>query len=342
MGKGGGRKEKPSETPKRKLSDNEISPSLVKESKFIKMPISEEDFKKQSSDIASIMRKLDKLDLLDSMKDEISQIKTSQTEMCNSFKVMEHRVETLERDVSEMRESKSVEQLQDEVRRLNDKNNALETKIHRMTAQSNDSVNIRNLPANLCQNDEEAFNVVGKVLTALGMPLDWTQYTVQYKPDTINRLAIRATVKFSTSMLKAKVIKRFRDVKNATNYDGELLVERVFQLPMDHQLNGTHLAMSNVLTQHNLELLKHARKFVDSHFAFVFDTPHGLVKVNLGKDNFKKVETIDDVQRLIEEIERNSELRKKPIDKPIRPQKTPVAVSDRNTRSGKKSQGIGG
>lgn len=277
MGKGGKNSKNSSETPKRKQSDDEISPSLVRDQKRIKMPVNEEEFRKQTDMIAALSKKLDKLDMLDSMKLEIGEIKASQDELCNSFKGMEKRVENLERDVGELRESKVIEELQGEIKQLSMKNNALETKVKEMSSQSesynNDTMIIRNLPLDVCDNDGRLLEVIDKVFAALNMPLNFTHYTATTK-SVQGKNSARATIKFSSAMLKAKVIRQFRAIRNAENYDGELLVERVLQLPVGSPLNGVHLAMSSVLTKHNVELIKHARTFVKSHFISNSHTKH--------------------------------------------------------------------
>lgn len=294
MGKGGkvaGNQEK----SKRNRSDDELSPTLIKDQKHQKMSVSEKDFKELSDNVAAMMKMMKRLELLDS-------IKASQDELCSSFKAIEKRVESLEKKYDEMREEQESEVVCEKLRAIEKKNHALEQ------ALLNDRLIVRNLPIDLVSNVEMLDNVLRNLFNALKISISDSQVeaTAMKAPD---KKSANIALKLSSAMLKTRIVKQFRAMKKQITEDCPLLVDKLVTLSSDHHLNGRLVMISNRLTPYNTKLIQNARKLVPSHFDFAYDTPESLIMVRIG-DKFYKIESDGDIQSLVDEVEKNREKKK--------------------------------
>lgn len=312
------------EAPKRKLSDNEeISPSVRHKEKERKMIVDEKSFNDLLASVQTIAKQLEVMNgemrKINQSQDELKQ---SQEELKQSFLGVETRVASLEREVTELRAKEvNVEQLCEKIRILEKKS------IINDQAKNNDTLMLRNLPKEVCDDKALLKNVLEKFFDTLNINLTASPYKANAFPVSNNRYAT-VELKLSSETLKMDAIQNFKKIKGDVSNNGQLLVEKFVQLPTDSQLNGKILMISNKLTPHYLELVKHARTYVNTHFEFVYETPDGRILVF--RDGFHRIDTMEDVQLLVEKFDGNR-IKKKP-DKKNRPQDQQSSSSARVTR----------
>jgi hypothetical protein len=307
------------ETPKRHRSedDDELSPSVRQEEKVIKMQTD-----KKLTELAEAVRLMSsKLDVLSQMKDEMGEMKNAQRELCEVFKATEGRVESTERDVTALRESNN--QLCERICELEKKSFSNDQD------RLNDTLMIRNLPKEICDEKSILKSVVENIFHTLGINLKATPYTANAFKDKQSKSAV-VEVKLSSGALKTQAIESFRKLKkDKANNNGQLLVEKFVNLAVDSPLNGKLLMLANKLTPHYLELAKQARKYVGTHFKFVLETPDSRLLIY--RDKFHQIDTSKDLQELVGKYDRDR------LPRPTK-SKAPAQISTVKTRSSGQSQ----
>lgn len=303
MGKGRKEKENSVENPKRRLSSDGVSPNLKQESKSVRIEMGEQEIKDMNNRISGMEKKLEKLDMLD----KLDEILAWQHQHTASISNLEKRVDDLEDHVVVLRERHHEAVSREEFDSIKKKNHTLEQ------ALLNDRLIIMNLPLSIA-NDKNVFDTtVENIMKALNVPINESHFEA-FDGKSRDKKTATVTLKFSSSLLKSRAVRNFRNIKKSIADNCPLLVENLITLPPDHFLNGKRIMISNKLTQHNMQLLKHARTKVPSHFSFVYDTPESIIKAKIG-DNFYKIETEDDIDRLVKEVDSNRGASKKTLAK---------------------------
>jgi archaellum component FlaC len=315
MGKGGKKAQDNGETPKRPRSDEEeISPSVKPESKLRKkMQVDEEAFQKLSMMVEGMWKNFDpmknKIDSVDSKLDglctELQKVKESQEEMRESFKTVEQRVENLESDASELRDMRSSGKLIETIRMLEKKDAIAEQ------AKINNVLMIRNLPKSLCGNKAMTQMVVEGIIRALNFDVQRVQFIAKAFPAKDKRGAV-IELKLASDWLKNEMMTNFKKIKDDKSNNGQLLVEKIMQLPIDSPFNGKIFMLSNKLTQHYIDLMNFARTFSPSHFKFIMETPDSRLLTFADGFGFNPIDNEEDVRGLVawinEERSKNVEL----------------------------------
>lgn len=300
MGKSGKKIENCENSAKKRdrISSEELSPSVIQESKLSRMA-GKEDLKDLINSVSLISNKMSKLDLLETMDGEIKKIVKSHEELKVSLLGVVSRVDNVEREVKNMKESGDAT-----VCELKKKINMLEQ------AEIGNTLLIKNLPANLYKDTIIRREALKKIFDALGLDEGAIFYNFDASLSNDGKQTVfRLT--FLSSLIKNDIVRTYRNVKKNENCNTKLLVENITQLPTDSPLNGTYIMIVNKLTPHYTHLIKHARSFVGSHFDFVCDSPEGNILVRcLGK--FVRIHTEDDVKRLIQDVVNKGEVKSKP------------------------------
>lgn len=293
------------ETPKRNRSEDEISPSVKPDSKLRKtMEVDQAEFHELKAVVMSMSKQLDKLNMLDTMNAEIKEIRLNQDNFRESLHLVDTRVDVLEREVETLRESHA--NACGTIRFLEKKNHIVEQE------RLNDIVMLNNLPREICNDQAMLKNVIDKILTALDIDPRTTHCNSKAFPSTKTSTAV-VELKLSPS-LKSKAMEKFKAIKSDKANDGKLLIEKFVQLPVESQLNGRMLTMSNKLTPHYLNLKKHAQTFVKSHLEFVYETPDSRILVFAGR--FHRIDDDDDLRAIIKQIDEGKISKKKINTKP--------------------------
>jgi hypothetical protein len=201
--------------------------------------------------------------------------------------------------------------------------------------QKNDTLFIRNLPREVVDNVMLRNDVIEKIFDTLNINLKSTVYASSAFPQySLNQQAATVELTLPSSLLKITAMKNFRSIRgDKQNYNGQFLCEKFAELPVGSLLNGKSIMLANKLSQHNLDLAKHARSFVDTHFEFVFETPDSRLLVF--RDGFHPINTTEDVQRLVEKFDNNRLNKKKSKSQH---QSTSSANDGRATRSQRKGK----
>lgn len=281
MGKSGKLKkthQETSGTPKRDRSEDEeeISPTLVKDPKQQKMGVSDRDFRELSANVDKILAKLttvdDKLDVL-----------------TNSVKVIEKRVDDVEKQCQELRESGGDENLRAEL-------NELRGKLNTQEQEASTELIVRNLPASVAENQMQLHSIIDKLFSTINVKIDKTNINIAAAQSNDKKSAT-ATLTFQSARIKTDVLFNFRDIRKKFKKDCLFLVSKFAQLQNDDPLNAKEITISNKLTPYFARLLSYAREN-SSKFEFIYDTPKGSIMMR--KDgNFEPVATFEDVYRLI-------------------------------------------
>lgn len=291
--------EKDASTPKRGREDDTISPTSEQKEKNQKMSTFTEkdrlalmqmcsEFSSVKADIAAIK----------AIKEDVAEIKETQSKYLASIEAMESQVERLQRDVDMLKES-GVGNTESELLELRRKNHSMEQLL------MNERLVIRNLPIEIKEKKEEVPALVERIFTVLNLDVDCDDFEA-YATPTPNKKLAKIEVKFSSAMLKARVLRKFRDVKRRSTDDSPFIVEKIVGLPNDHELNGKLLSITNKLTPHNAQLIKSARKLSPSHFDYAYDSPEGVLFVKIGEKSHR-IDDESDIQLLKEEVEKNRE-----------------------------------
>lgn len=267
---------------KRERSDDEVSPKSTQEAKQTKM---------EERTMEVILAKLEKLDHLEAIQNDIASMKAAQTEFFSSLKSLGKKVDNLEKDVKLIKDSQNSDETMKEVKRIQRKNNTLEQSL------VNDRIIIRNLPLSVYENKSLMKSTVCKILTTLDLDINEDAYDA-YAIKVNSKMCANIVMRFVSTLLKVRVIKKFRGMRRERGNDCPWLVENIVEIPNDHHLNGKQITIANKLTSANADLIQQARKHVPSHFNFVFDTPEGLIMVKIN-DKFHKIEAEDDIEQLI-------------------------------------------
>lgn len=307
---------------KRPLEDDDVSPESQQKTKGVKeMTTMEENIAK----IMDELKKLNKLDTIeaqmstiDKIKEEVTQIRQENAEFRDSLKSLSERVKKLEEHVEAV-DSESVNELKGKIISLESKNNVLEQ------AQLNTSITIHNLPKDIGLKKENLLNFLGNLFEKLNVgihELDYEAYAYNLKGNTAN-----ANIKFASTRTKNFVMQKYRELKK-TKGDPQLVLEKFFNLPQDHELNGKMIRFNNQLTPFNHKLLQYARKFVPSLFLFAIDSDDGAIKIKVGTEKLKKVTSIEEVDEIVGELKLSMSDKGKNAKKG----KNNVATSNRITR----------
>lgn len=277
-------------------SSDENSPTFVQEKKFAKMSIDKTEFEKLMNTVTMMANNMKKLDLLESMNTKIEEIVKSNEEVQKEVKEVKSRVDLLERDVASIAERGSDTTLCD-----------MKRKIFKLEQeQLNSSLIVKNLPKTLCDSQAARNELLLNIFKAIGY--NQAPFFTEETNLSRDKNSTVIVIKFVSSAIKNEVIKTFRSVKKDANRNQQLLVENLTTLPVDHPMNGQYVMMMNKLSSHYTQLITFARKYVGSHFEFVYDSPEGNIVVRcLG--NFKKVNTEEDVQMLIQEVTDKGEVK---------------------------------
>lgn len=293
---------------KRILSDDEISPNSKREDKLMKMGLSDEELKNMADNVAKIMVNMEKIKMLDD-------IKSSQDKLTEAFHTMNLRVADLEKKVEEINESREIDTLREELNVTKGRCHILEQ------ANVNNKLFVRNLPLEIIGNDMMIQSTVNSILNTIGLPN--TYFDGEARKAANNQTA-NILLTFATDTSKAKVLRKFKSMRKDQALGSSLLVEKHITLAQNHPLNGIKLSMANKLTAHNTHLINEARKFVPSHFMYVFDSPEGMIKAKINKDVPPvTIRSVEDMNMLVEKVEAD---RRRPSNASAR--ETPV-----NTRS---------
>lgn len=285
-------------TPKRSREDDSISPASTQRDKDQKMSTLIEsdvlalrqlftDFGVMKSEFAVIR----------SMKDDITEIKESQQKYLKKVEDIERKIESLEHEVDALKERGIGDDAEQELDELRKKNHAVEQ------AMINERLTIRNLPIEIREKREDVQTTVERIFNILQLDINSHDYEA-YATPTPNRKLAKIELKFSSAMLKARVLRKFRESKRAITDDSPFIVERLIQLPSDHELNGKLISISNKLTPHNAQLIKSARKLSPSHFDFAYDSPEGVIFVKVGERSHRIMDE-SDIMMLKEDIEKS-------------------------------------
>lgn len=264
-------------------SSEETSPSSVQNQKQLKV-IPQEDL------------------IMEKMQNDIAQILANQTVMIRDIadikKTMENiegRVSTLEDDVKVLKDvASNQEAVEGEMNDLWLQNESLKQEM-----MSNQLV-IRNLPLKVIDEKEEATQCAKKIMAAIGMAVTESNYEAfAFKTSKAKTASIQIT--FETSMLKARALKKYRELKKADE-ENPFTVEKFVNILPDDPFNGKLITMSNRLTPHTMSILLEARKFIPNDFIFVYDTAdcHVIAKGKDGKSY--KIRSESDIQEAIKQI----------------------------------------
>lgn len=231
----------------------------------------------------------------------------------------------LENDVAKLKQcAEKDESLYDDVFELQQHHNFMEQEQH------NDKIIIRGLPLHLNSNRDEMKMCARKIIDALDATVAETQYDVySFKAPKGSLASLQMT--FETSMLKMRLLTKYREMKKDKSADCPFLVEKFTQLPIDDSLNGKSISISNKLSAHTLNLLDEARKYVKSgKFKYCYDTPSCQI-IAMGADDKK--------YRLSDENDINAALKsigKKKVTQKSNQSESGAGTSNRALRSNRK------
>lgn len=310
--------ESPQSTQKRRLDSDDISPQSQQKSKEVReMPTIEET-------LADIAKKLDKLD---EIKADIKDIKREQAEFKKSIADIDGRVKSIEVRVDEIEsgENHKIKELEKKIEILECKNQALE----QLTLNAN--ITVHNLPASVSDDRKNVETFTTNLIQTLKIELKDTDYQA-YAYKLKNGKTANISMSFNSANVKKKVMQAYRELKKSK--DGpQLVVEKFFNMPLDHELNGKQIRINNQLTRFNNQLLQYARKFVPSHFIFAIDSDDGIIKVKIQGEKLRAVTSSDEIDKIVstlaKRVEDNNEKPKAPR---TRNNSTSIPATDRVTR----------
>lgn len=230
---------------------------------------------------------------------DIAYIKTSQDTLNEKFALIESDIGKIETSCESMRESPLCEKIKDDLNAIKKNTLSLDQELR------NDRLIIRNLPLEICGNKSSIHSAIQKVFTAINLNIKDTHYDA-FSTKSTEKKSANIVIKLSSSMQKSAIIRKYRQSKQQRS---SLLVSKIFNLPESHSLSGKLIVIANKLTSSNAQLMENARKYVPSHFNFVYDTPDSKIMVNIGNE-FHKIENNEDIVTLIGVIDENRQRQK--------------------------------
>lgn len=260
------------ETPRRPLENDDISPSSKQKEKQQKvMPSLEEKIDMLLANSSELNERMKNLEL---MQTEVNGIKQSQKDLQEAIGEVNVRVDIAEREIASIRSNESQENL-------------------------SSRLVIRNIPHGEVKQDKESLDsAIRRIFAVLDFQIEMTEYEA-YSVKISNKEVVDIVMKCSTPWLKARIIKRFREVRKESKLEPPFLVEKIFSLPVNHELNGIELMIGNKLTARSAQLLQYARKCIPSNFGFAFDSPEGDIMVRV-MEKFHKISSNEDVDKLVQ------------------------------------------
>lgn len=297
------------ETPKRgKPSDDEYSPNSLQQQKVQKkMDINPEvlneiltgirKINSIESNLANVMQQMDrnaKSEELEPLRRDIADIKNSQEIFRQKIESIEKRVSDLENDFDGLKNG-DVDGMIEEVDQIRACTQQLSQN------HLNNYLIIRHFPLEIKNDRKELFAAVNKIFTILQFDICENDYDATAMKVHNKDLAF-IQLKFSSQLLKGKVLSRFRQMKKLKENEPQFVVEKITGVPADHSLNGTTISMHNRLTRNNIELLQAARTHVPKFFDFVFDDAEGRILAKC-ENSFKTVCSHHDIEQLITKID---------------------------------------
>lgn len=314
------------ETPKRSRSvanseeEEEISPSVLKDSKKSKMGVSDKDFRELSNKVELVLTQL--VDVNEKLK-ALDQIKSTQEELVSHVHTIEKRVEKVEKQYDELRESGINEQLRAEVEEM-------KKKIHKMDQESSTELIVKNLPLTIIDNQPQLHEVINKLFATINYKIDCDRIELNASKSKDQKSAI-VSMNFESPRIKTQVLNNFRDVRKRFKDDCLFLVHKFVSLPTDHHLNGQSITVANKLTPHFARLMSSAREY-SSHFDFIYDTPKGSIIMRIN-GKFEPIVTFEDIHRLLGDKPKDRKEKKKKQDAPrdrVRTRSTQPSTSTSN------------
>jgi hypothetical protein len=293
-----------SNTPKnskRNLSEDEISPDSLQQKKTVKMNLNPEQVQSMLESINLIPEMSRQIKDFQSIKETVSDIQKTQHVIVAAIDTIKERVQALEEEVSVLKQHPPSEVLDDiasqvsEVRKENQY-------LHQLSL--NNVLMMRFFPIEVKTDNVMMENALRKIFATLEIEMNPNEYEA-HAIKVRNKNLAHIQVKFSSSLLKTKVLKKFREVKKAStnaSEPGPFLMERLMSIPSSHDLNGKFLTMQNKLTRANFDLLNAARKYAPSHFEFVYDSPEGIIMARAGGQVHQLFDE-NDIMELVEKIE---------------------------------------
>lgn len=298
-------------TPKRGLlnSDEEFSPESTQPQKLQKkMDISSSDWQEVLAGIRKIqsiehnltsvmqnMTALAKSEELEPLRNDIAEIKGSQLIIQDKIVSIERRVTDLENEVDSIKNNdvNGIISEVDEIRTCTQQLSQINL---------NNFLIIRHFPIEIKNDRKELCATVQKIFAELQFDIHPNEYDATAMKVRNKELAF-IQLKFSSQLLKSKVLSKFRQMKKIEGNEPNFVVEKLTGLPADHALNGTLISMHNRLTKHNIQLLQTARTHVPKYFDFVFDDADGRILAKSG-NSFINIGSTEDIEDLIIKIER--------------------------------------
>lgn len=306
-------------TPKRGLENDEISPTSRQDQK--KMTSEFEQLKNMFENQMIAMNNFDSK--MESMQKNINSIMACNEQFHESLKAMDERVTKTEEEVAALKseERKHVEETKKELEEV-------KLKLHHYEqALNNNQLVIRNLPSEIKESKNALKSVVERIFTTLEIDVTENDFEA-FAVATSNKNIANIHMKFSSCLLKARIVKKFREMRKQSD-QAPFIVEKLIGLPESHELNGKLMTISNKLSQQSTKVLQYARKMTPTPFEFVFDTPDGNLMVRFG-GKVHRIDSCDDVDKLVVIAE-------KAIQK--QPKKTKDKATPVTTRAAKKNQG---
>lgn len=243
----------------------------------------------------SLMKNIKTLtDMIVSVQKDVVHIKISQEAESEKFETFKKKIEDIETSFETLRESTLCEKIIEDVTEIKKTTLSLDQEMR------NDRLVLRNLPLEVCDNKSSMNSAIHKVFSALQLDINDTQFEA-FSTKALDRKSANIVMKLSSSIQKSAIIQKYRQSKQQRS---SLLVSKVFKLPQNHSLNGKLIVVANKLSSSNAQLMQNARKYVPSHFNFVYDTPDSKIMVNIG-DKFHKIENNHDIANLIGIIDDN-------------------------------------
>lgn len=327
---------KSKETPKRnKPSDDEFSPETLQKNVNKKMDVTSDELKEilagirminnMEQNLASVMQQMPfiaKSEELELLRRDIAEIKTSHELFKEKIESIDKRVSDLENDFDALKNG-DVESMANEVEDIRACTQQLSQ------SNLNNFLIIRHFPLEIKNDRKELLSTINKIFTALQLDIHDNEFDATAMKVRNKDLAF-IQLKFSSQLLKSKVLSKFRQLKKISENEPLFIVEKLTGLTIDHVLNGTTITMHNRLTKHNIEILQAARNHVPKYFDFVFDDAEGRILAKCG-NSFNTIHSIENIRTLVDKLESSS--RPNQQRQPSRPQPAP-ASGIRRGRSG--------
>lgn len=303
-----------SSTPKRKQSDDEYSPESQQPQKVHKkMNVPTlvwnevlEGIRKINNIeqcLSNVMQQMAKSEELEPLRSDIAEIKNSQALIQEKIESIEKRVSDLENDIDELKQSDVEGMISD----FDD----IKARTQQLSQSNlNNFLIVRHFPVEIKNDRKELLSCVNKIFTTLEFDINPNEYDVMALKVHNKELAF-IQIKFSTQLLKSKVINKFRLMKRTKANEPQFFVEMFTGLSTDHSLNGTMISMHNRLTKFNVDLLQAARKHVPNHFDFVFDDADGRILAKNGT-SFSTICSNQDISKLVAKIDATKRQRPPP------------------------------